>query len=303
MMEHRAEIAKCAQARVSEEFYRLLRAGAARRSMELLVETDLLEILAPELAKGLRPGADDDAEGALRRSRLWAYLGALDRSTERRSTPPTNALILAVLLMPPLRDALDPASNGVRDVGQLVAQALSPALERLRPSRRDSERARQILLAARWLLRGPNRRAQGREFYEEAMRLCEILKDAESLDASLAGRPIVAEGAEAGAGAPSDEGGLDEALPPELESSELGDRGRRRRRGRRGRLREEGTTAPGGGGGPPSRPERGVAQFSPPPALDLEGLLAATRSLTASTARPGFLGSGTFGGPWSSRAE
>ena len=29
MMEHSGEIAKCAQARVSEEFYRLLRAGAA----------------------------------------------------------------------------------------------------------------------------------------------------------------------------------------------------------------------------------------------------------------------------------
>jgi hypothetical protein len=291
---------------VSEEFYRLLRAGAARRSMELLVETDLLEIFAPELARGLRPGAeaDGDAESALRRARLWAYLGALDRSTERRPTPPTNALILAVLLMPPLRDALDPASSGVRDVGQLVAQAIAPALERLRPSRRDSELARQILLAARWLLRGPNRRAQGREFYEEAMRLCEILKDAEALDPSLAGRPIVAEGAEAGAGAP-EEAGLDEELPPELEGSDLGDRGRRRRRGRRGggRLREEGTM--GGGPSAPPRPERerGVAQFAPQPALDLEGLLAATRSLTTPSARPGFLGSGSFGGPWSSRAE
>ena len=55
MMEHRLEIAKCAQARVSEEFYRLLRAGAARRSMELLVETDLLDILAPEIARALKP--------------------------------------------------------------------------------------------------------------------------------------------------------------------------------------------------------------------------------------------------------
>src|SRR4051812_1456557 len=119
MMEHRLEIAKCAQARVSEEFYRLLRAGAAKRSMELLVETDLLEIFAPELARGLR-ATEATAEGPTeeedrRRARLWAYLGALDRSTERRPTPPSNALILAVLLMPPLRDALDPASTGVRD--------------------------------------------------------------------------------------------------------------------------------------------------------------------------------------------
>ena len=56
MMEHRQEIAKCAQARVSEEFYRLLRAGAAKRSMELLVETELLEIFAPEIARRSRKG-------------------------------------------------------------------------------------------------------------------------------------------------------------------------------------------------------------------------------------------------------
>src|SRR5215468_1051863 len=54
MMEHRGDIAKCAQARVSEEFYRLLRAGAAKRSMEILVETELLDVLVPELATALR---------------------------------------------------------------------------------------------------------------------------------------------------------------------------------------------------------------------------------------------------------
>jgi hypothetical protein len=37
--------------------------------------------------------------------------------------------------------------------------------------------------------------------------------------------------------------------------------------------------------------------------VDLDGLLAATRSLLASSSRPAFLGSGSFGGPWSSRVE
>src|SRR3954470_11119506 len=54
MMDHRNDIAKCAQARVSEEFYRLLRAGAAKRSMEILLEAELLELLAPEIARGLK---------------------------------------------------------------------------------------------------------------------------------------------------------------------------------------------------------------------------------------------------------
>ena len=141
MMEHRGEIAKCAQARVSEEFYRLLRAGAAKRSLELLVETDLLELMVPDLAKSLK-GEPADEQAALRRARLWRYLEALDQSALKRPVAPSNALLLATLMLPPLRDALDPDSNGVRDIGQMVTQSLVPAFERLRPSRRDSETAR-----------------------------------------------------------------------------------------------------------------------------------------------------------------
>src|SRR5262249_42442039 len=156
-MEHRGDIAKCAQARVSEEFYRLLRAGAAKRSMEILLQAELLELLAPELSRALRddPAATPEPDPAKleniqrRRARLWAYLAALDRSTARRTVPPTNSLLLAVLMLPPLRDALDPDSTAVGDIGQLVAQSIQPVLERLRASRRDGELARQILLAIR----------------------------------------------------------------------------------------------------------------------------------------------------------
>ena len=151
MMEHRLEIAKCAQARVSEEFYRLLRAGAAKRSMELLLETELLEILAPELVRGLKADADSE-EAALHRARFWGYLAALDRSSAVRPVPPSNALLLAVLVLPRLRDALDPDSNGVRDIGQMVSQVFTQALDRLRPSRRDTEITRQILIALRYIL-------------------------------------------------------------------------------------------------------------------------------------------------------
>jgi poly(A) polymerase len=324
MMEHRSEIAKSAQARVSEEFYRLLRAGAAKRSMELLVETDLLEIFAPEIARGLRPATAADGtsdvqleeEAARRRARLWAYLGALDRSTERRPTPPTNALILATLLLPPLRDALDPTMRGVRDIGQLISRSIAPALERLRPSRRDSELARQTLLALRYLLpAGSTRQKQnlrGRDFYEDAMRLCEIVIDAEGLEPGLAVQPGVnlEDGASTTDAAAIDaDANLDDgALPPELEGFES-DGSRRRRRGRRGQGRmgeaePEGRVAP-----PPTRgpglPSQGRLAAPPPPPVpvDLNGLLAATRSLSSAAARPAFLGSGAFGGPWSSRVE
>lgn len=50
LLRHREEIRKCAAPRVIEEVYRLMRGGAARRSMELLAETGLLEILSTHLA-------------------------------------------------------------------------------------------------------------------------------------------------------------------------------------------------------------------------------------------------------------
>lgn len=47
---HRDEIKKCSPVRVVEEVYRLLRGGAARRSMELLLETGIGAVLSPRLA-------------------------------------------------------------------------------------------------------------------------------------------------------------------------------------------------------------------------------------------------------------
>jgi poly(A) polymerase len=311
LLEHRGEIAKCAQARVSEEFYRLLRGGAAKRSMELLVETELLELLTPEIARGLK-GEAADGEAALRRARLWGYLAALDRSTARRATPPSNALLLAALLLPPLRDDLDPDTSGVGDIGQLVAQAIAPALERLRPSRRDAELARQILLALRYVLpsKNPSRRRyrlDGREFADDARQLAEIVADAESVDVALIGQPIVGEDA-----LPASEPSGDEELAaPELDSLLEGRRGRRERPYRGGdRGADRGATRPGvsGSGGPSgSAPDRhsdrrpapsGSAGRLPPLPTDLGSLAAAVRSLTTPELRPAFLGLGSFGGPW-----
>jgi poly(A) polymerase len=368
MMEHRNDIAKCAQARVSEEFYRLLRAGAAKRSMEILLEAELLDLLAPELARGLKddPSAEPESEAdpakreevQKRRARLWAYLAALDRSTARRSVPPTNSLLLAVLMLPPLRDALDPDSAGVGDIGQLVAQSIQPVLERLRASRRDGELARQILLAIRYILPSKNPRRKrprlaGREFFDEALRLCEIVSEAETMEPALAGQPLVGEagavgaglvGDGTGAGAESGEGtvngeGLaadgaevgDEDLAPELEPVELNDRGRRRRgRGPRGQGRGE-ARAEGRGDLPgeaaridePRRRDRvpgpapamAARDARPPTAreavqaraatmtreatMTIDGLLGATALLLKPATKAAFLGTGAFGGPWS----
>ena len=297
MMEHRGEIAKCAQARVSEEFYRLLRAGAAKKSLELLVETDLLELMVPDLAKSLK-GEPADEQAALRRARLWRYLEALDESALKRPVAPSNALLLATLMLPPLRDALDPDSNGVRDIGQLVTQSLITAFERLRPSRRDSETARQILIVQRYLL--PSRRGrrhrrdlEGREYYAEAVRLADIVAEAEAADPSLASRPILAPGTTL-SDAPA-EPAADELDPMAMELLEGDrrygrDRGRDRNRDRRPQ------------GAPPPRPAIAMVSPSLPP-MDLGSLASAARALLAPDLRPAFLGSGGFGGPWAARGD
>ncbi len=60
IVRHRAEITKCSQPRVLEELYRLLRGGAARRSMELLAETGVADSLSQHLARLF--GSRSDAE-------------------------------------------------------------------------------------------------------------------------------------------------------------------------------------------------------------------------------------------------
>lgn len=56
MLRWRTEISKCAPPRLLEEVHRLLRGGAARRSFELMVETNVLSVLSPHIA-GLLEGA------------------------------------------------------------------------------------------------------------------------------------------------------------------------------------------------------------------------------------------------------
>jgi poly(A) polymerase len=56
LLRWRSEISKCAAPRLLEEVHRLLRGGAASRSLELLVETGVLAVLSPYLA-GLLEGA------------------------------------------------------------------------------------------------------------------------------------------------------------------------------------------------------------------------------------------------------
>jgi poly(A) polymerase len=67
---HRHDIARSAPARLMEEFYKLLRSGAAEQAFRMLAERRLLEPIAQELQRGAT-------------ERLWESLAALDAYRRR----------------------------------------------------------------------------------------------------------------------------------------------------------------------------------------------------------------------------
>jgi len=159
--------------------------------------------------------------------------------------------VLATLLLPPLRDALHPDTAAFPNPGQLVLQSAQSIVEQLKASRRDSELARQILLATRYLFPSSNPQRKrphldNRDYYQDALRLVEIVTDAESSNPMLAGRPL-----------PAPEGGpetvAEETLPEDLQPSERAGR----RRGRRDRRPAQ-----------PGAPVRTGEPASPPPSRE-----------------------------------
>jgi poly(A) polymerase len=175
ILDHKGEIAKCAPPRVLEEIYRLLRGGAARRSLELLEETGILDVLIAELAKRLR---SDEAA----RARLLQTLDGVDEWVKSGGAP-TNALLLSCLLAPFLMDFLyeQELPNAPRvDPFQLLEERVRPILDGMRSSRRDTERGRQILLAQRRLMPSKRRRSRPmalvrRDWFDEALALFQIM--------------------------------------------------------------------------------------------------------------------------------
>ena len=138
---HRAEIAKSAPARLLEELYKLLRAGASERAFRMLAERRLLDPIAPQFQT--RCGDP-----------LWHSLAALDRHRGRFEETPdtlTNPILLGSLIVPlglGVGGLLAPHPP-VRTEGR-KEPALS--LGMLPLPRRDIDRLRQILSLQRRLL-------------------------------------------------------------------------------------------------------------------------------------------------------
>src|SRR5689334_17800024 len=76
----RDALARAARPRLFEELLRLLREGAAHRSVWLAWETGVLDVLLPELSSYLADAAEDD-------SVVWRLLTEVDNATRRRGAP------------------------------------------------------------------------------------------------------------------------------------------------------------------------------------------------------------------------
>ncbi len=136
---HGGDLARSAPARLIEEIYKLLRAGAAEKAFRMLAERRLLEPIAPEMQKR--------AGGA-----LWKSLAALDQYRHRFEETPdtlTNAVLLGTLLAPLGYDFRPPPVVLDADGRPRKEPALSLGLLPL--ARRDVERLRHILSLQRRL--------------------------------------------------------------------------------------------------------------------------------------------------------
>jgi poly(A) polymerase len=147
--EHAALIATSSPARLIEEYYKVLRSGAAEKTFRLMADHGLLQAITPELHRG-------DAGAS-----LWQALAELDRYRQRFEGIPehlTNPILLGTLLVPlglmPKR-VYPEAESFVEKGGRRFRRTpKEPPLRigMLPVARRDTERLRQILSLQRRLI-------------------------------------------------------------------------------------------------------------------------------------------------------
>lgn len=139
---HRDELARSARPRLFEEILRLLRGGAARRSVYLAWDTGVLAVILPELSAYLDDG---DLDGGAAR-RVFRALAEIDRMTAERGGPLDDLVLLAVLLREPIREWTEGAKT--REEWRLaVDEKIAEIGERMAITRRTSEGLSRIYAA------------------------------------------------------------------------------------------------------------------------------------------------------------
>ena len=168
--EFRGELSREARPRLLEELLRLLRGGAAQRSIFLCQDTGALAMIMPELAGFL----DDDPTRA---ELTYRRLEAIDRM-QRRDALPTDAVLVSALLLGPIYEWIE----GERDVAGAFHDFMVEVAERLAMPRRLRDRMRIIISCQRRLRLGRLGSLPRREFFGDAATLFRIECEAQGED-------------------------------------------------------------------------------------------------------------------------
>ncbi len=165
LVDNRDELARAARPRIFEEVSRLLRGGAAHRSMWLLWELGGMAVLLPELSAFL----DDEDGNAGAGQRFFARMRAIDTVTRERGAPDDLATWCA-LLAEPLAECV----AGVRDPQHAASEFLDLIAERIAMPRRIADGVRRVLLLLPKLSQGRLGRVGRTELAKPALDALEL---------------------------------------------------------------------------------------------------------------------------------
>lgn len=154
-----------ARPRLFEEMLRLMRGGAAHRSIWLCWETGVLDVLLPELAAYLSDVEQNDG-------RVWRILSQIDRETLTRNAPLDDVVLWAGLLLDPISEAC----AGARDRVTAATDFLEPIIDRLNVPRRIADAVRRIAAMMPRLESGRPGRFGGTGLYRHAREVLALTR-------------------------------------------------------------------------------------------------------------------------------
>lgn len=162
----RESLARAARPRLFEEILRLLRGGAAHRSLWLSWELGVLSVLLPELSAFF----DDESETMGPSAHAFQVLREIDKRTRLRGAPLDDVVLWTTLLLEPLKEACE----GQRDRVEAAYDFLDPIIDRLAMPRRMSDAMRRIIAAMPRMRMGKPGRFARTELYPIAKEIAEL---------------------------------------------------------------------------------------------------------------------------------
>lgn len=167
MVRHSIDLNRAATPRLLEEILRLMRGGHAFASFQLLNQCGALAVILPEISQYLENEARQGPRGAFFIELFWRDLRALDAAVAS-GDPVTPAFLEALLYYRIFERELDPRRRlshiPLRDPLQAAEVALDTLGRRMRVSKFDIARARQICASQMRFFLQANRKFRASHF-------------------------------------------------------------------------------------------------------------------------------------------